>query len=143
MPVVLVIYDTRTGNTRRAAELIAEGARERGAESFAKSIGEVGAGDILSADAVGLGCPTHFFTATRGMKKFVASNSEALMGKKVAIFTSCARFPGALGWLRRKAAELGCEVVGELAIRGAPKGASIDDCRRLGEALYNAAASAK
>jgi NAD(P)H dehydrogenase (quinone) len=59
MPKVLVVYDSLTGNTARAAELIAEGAKAvKGVKVEIRKINAVSLKEIEEAEAVILGCLT-------------------------------------------------------------------------------------
>ena len=58
---IAVIYDSLTGNTRRMAELVAEGARRLpGMEVSVRGIEEPDAAEIaVAADGIALGSPTN------------------------------------------------------------------------------------
>lgn len=68
---VLVLYDTRTGNTGRMAELVAAGAAELdGTEVRLRHINEAVPDDLLWSDGVAVGSPTHLGQPSWQMKKF-------------------------------------------------------------------------
>lgn len=60
---VVVTYESRTGNTKRAAELVAGGLRDAGADVTIGAIDKVGFGDLARADLVVVGtwCGGLFF----------------------------------------------------------------------------------
>jgi len=75
-PVVLVAYYTQTGMTRKMAEAVAEGARERAGRVILAPIDSVTAGDLRSADAILLGSPTHWGNMATAMRGFIDSWTE-------------------------------------------------------------------
>jgi len=88
MVKVLIVYDSKYGNTRRAGESILEGIRE--SEGFETSIGYVNELDIgksVNFDAIVLGAPNHMGRPSRTMKKFVEKLTTLnLTAKNVAVF---------------------------------------------------------
>ena len=88
LPKVFVIYDTKYGNTKLAAETIVEGIRE--AQGIEVSIGYVKGidmGKITDYDAIVLGAPNHMGRPSQTMKKFVNRLAEQdLKASDVAIF---------------------------------------------------------
>ena len=52
---VLVIYSSRSGNTRRLAEAVAAGAEEAGAEAVLQSVADTTNDDLVAADAIAAG----------------------------------------------------------------------------------------
>ncbi|HIQ48995.1 MAG TPA: flavodoxin family protein [Aquifex aeolicus] len=68
---VLIIYDSRTGNTEKMAMLVAEGARSvEGTEVKLKRVDEATKEDILWADGLAVGSPTNMGIVSWKMKKF-------------------------------------------------------------------------
>ncbi|HBQ28187.1 flavodoxin [Mesotoga sp. SC_3PWM13N19] len=95
MPKVLIIYDSRTGNTEEMAKAIASGVKEAKAE--VKKVSDVSLKDLEQADAIVLGSPTHFGTMSEEMKKLI-NNSVKIRGKLEnkmgAAFTSSGAISG-------------------------------------------------
>ncbi len=93
---VLVIYDSKTGNTQKMADAIAEGAMEAGAEVAVKKIGEPFPLILLAEyDGVAFGSPTRYADVTNEMKDFlqhveayVKLGKMKMKGKKAAVFGS-------------------------------------------------------
>ena len=56
----LVIYYSRSGNTKQMAELVSEGMNSAGLDTKCKAVGDVKVADMLSADAVVVGSPTYY-----------------------------------------------------------------------------------
>ena len=83
---VLVTYYTKSGNTRKLAEAVAEGIREvDGVERVLKPCAEVTREDFLSSGGIIAGSPVYFGTMAFPLKemfdKFVGTRSQ--MGDKV------------------------------------------------------------
>jgi NAD(P)H dehydrogenase (quinone) len=82
MGKVLVQYYSETGNTRKMAALVARGAAMvDGIEVQLKTIGESNAADILWADGVALGAPTHLASVPWKVKIFWDSLISDCWGK--------------------------------------------------------------
>jgi len=84
---VLIFYDSKYGNTKKAAEKVAEGLRAEGVKVDLGYVKEVSAQHAIDYDAVVLGAPNHMGRPSQTMKKFV--NQLAIVGlsdKKVAVF---------------------------------------------------------
>jgi flavorubredoxin len=90
MKNVLVCYLSRTGNTKKMAEFIAEGVRMTGNTVELKKISEVKSGkDFEGYDGFVFGCPTYHRDITEGMKRFLFMAEEAkLVGKIGGAFGS-------------------------------------------------------
>jgi flavodoxin len=81
-----VVYDSVHGNTRAIAEAIARGLEEAGPVRLARAE-EADRDELRDARAVALGCPTHAFSLSPGMKAFVAGFARgSLDGVPVAVF---------------------------------------------------------
>jgi len=90
MKNVLVCYLSRTGNTKKMAEFLAEGVRMTGNTAELKKISEVKSGkDFEGYDGFIFGCPTYHRDITEGMKRFLFMAEEAkLVGKIGGAFGS-------------------------------------------------------
>ena len=72
MATVSIIYDSRTGNTERMANAIAEGARSAGAQVTVRKLGEkFPVEELAKADAILIGSPTHYSSTTAEMRHFL------------------------------------------------------------------------
>jgi NAD(P)H dehydrogenase (quinone) len=102
---VLVLYDSATGNTKKMAELVAQGAAKvPGAQVRLKSVDEASPEDILWCDGLAVGSPTNMGVLSWKMKRFWDETVADLWGKvdgKIA----CA-FSSSGGW--GGGAELAC-----------------------------------
>jgi len=92
MPTVLIVYDSRTGNTERTAELVAEGVREvEGIKCIVKRVDDVSLDDLLDADGIIIGSPTYYGLMSAKIKRLIDDSVEIhgkLEGKIGAAFTS-------------------------------------------------------
>ncbi len=85
-----VIYDSKTGNTKQAAEWIAEGMNgATGAEAKAFAIGEVDADFVKESKAVVFGSPSYAAVLTPDMHGFLmGAGSLGLAGKLGGAFAT-------------------------------------------------------
>lgn len=67
---ILVLYYSQTGNTRRMAELVAEGARQSDHEVRLREVAEATVEDALWADGMAVGSPTWMGGAAWPMKRW-------------------------------------------------------------------------
>lgn len=93
MAKVLIVYATRTGETEKIGNLIAEGIRIAGHEADVVKVTDVKkAENLKDYDAVVLGSPTYHGEMVQGMKTLLFMAEQAgLEGKVGAAF-------GAFGW---------------------------------------------
>ncbi len=90
MSKVLIGYYSRTGNTEKMAEYIAEGIRITGNSVELKKISEIKSEeDLKGYDGFVFGCPTYHRDLTAGMKTFLFLAEKAnLVGKMGGAFGS-------------------------------------------------------
>ena len=86
---VIIIYDTKYGNTQRVAELIAEGIGEIGeikpVISNFKNIKNIN--DLNNYDVILIGAPAHFGAPSKAIMKFIDKLTKInLQGKQFACF---------------------------------------------------------
>ena len=97
MARVLVVYYSRTGNTARMAESVAEGARQAGAEVTLKRVGEISAADLVHYDGIIVGSPTYYGQMSWEVKKLFDDSVKfhhKLQGKVGGAFTSSGNIGG-------------------------------------------------
>jgi len=151
MTTLIIIYDSKTGNTEQMAKSIAEGAKlVSGVDVILKKLGEPFSVRILDdADAVILGAPAHYGHVTKEMRDFLAcilGMKEAgrliLEGKLGAAF-------GSYGWdggvaierLAKDIENLGVKVQSPVLAQVPPlpfpsiKEKSLKECRELGKTI--------
>ena len=92
MTKVLVVYDSRTGNTERMALAIADGARKvKGTKVVVLEVDKAKMSDLASSDAIIIGSPTYYGNMTGKMKSFIDRTNSIhgkLIGKVGGAFTS-------------------------------------------------------
>ncbi len=93
MAKALVVYATRTGETQKIGELIAEGLRFSGIDVTMKSVKDIqGEADLQGYDALVFGAATYHGEMMQGMKTLLFMAEKAgLAGKVGGAF-------GAFGW---------------------------------------------
>jgi len=92
MTKVLVVYDSRTGNTEKMAVAVAEGARQiSGVEVIVKKADETSVKDLVEVDGIIIGSPTYYGQMSAKIKKLIDESVKIhgkLEGKVGAAFTS-------------------------------------------------------
>jgi len=85
---VIVVYESKYGNTKRVAEAIIEGINEVASiETSLKELKEVNLKDVSDYDAILIGSPNHLGGPTRGIKGFIDELGKLqLKGKMFAVF---------------------------------------------------------
>jgi NAD(P)H dehydrogenase (quinone) len=68
---VLILYHSRTGNTKQMAELVAQGARGAGGDVTLKEVGEAKPDELLDYDAVVIGSPTYYGSMAAEIKRLL------------------------------------------------------------------------
>ena len=145
MVEVLVLYYTRGGRTEALANAIAEGVKSvDGASAKLKRVDYATVNDFISCDAVAFGSPNYFSYMAGLMKDFfdrALSIREKVTGKPAAAFTSGGGSSNsALLTLERMISSFRLEEVAEGVVsQGTPTEHDLAACRKLGEALAEAA----
>jgi flavodoxin len=85
---VIVVYDTKYGNTKLVAEKIMEGIGEfEGIETAISDVEKIDPKKAADYDAILIGSPTHFGGPVRGINKFIDKLGKLdLKAKWVAVF---------------------------------------------------------
>jgi flavorubredoxin len=93
MPRTLIVYASRTGETRQIGELIAEGLRFEGVEAILKKVNDIkNEGDLDGYDGYVFGSATYHGEMLQAMKTFLfLAEKAALEGRVGGAF-------GAFGW---------------------------------------------
>ena len=88
MAKVIVVYESKYGNTRFVAETIIEAMKQvSGIETVLSELKEVDLGQLADFDAILVGSPNHIGNATRGIRKFIDKLGKLnLEGKPAAVF---------------------------------------------------------
>jgi len=89
---VLVVYDSKTGNTEKLAFAVGKGAEQVSDVAVAvKKVEHISPDDLLAADAVVMGSPTYFGQMSAKLKALIDESIKVhkkLGGKVGAAFTS-------------------------------------------------------
>jgi flavodoxin short chain len=139
MAKILVAFWSGTGNTEKMAELIRDGAREKGAEVECRSVSGLDAEAALAYDVIALGSPSmgQEVIEEGEMEPLVEALSAKLKDRKVALFGSYGWGDGA--WMRNWAERMrgyGAVLLdGGLAVHETPEGDSADQCKAFGGKL--------
>jgi len=93
----IVIYYTRSGNTKQMAEMIAQSMNDAGLKTECKSVDNVKAEDLLGYDAIVVGSPTYYGHMAGPIKQLfddTVVNHGKLDGKVGGAFSSSANIGG-------------------------------------------------
>jgi len=93
----IVIYYSRTGNTKEMAELIADAMNEQALTTDCKSVDKVTVDELKGYDAIVVGSPTYYGHMAAPIKDMFDESVKmhgALVGKVGAAFSSAANIGG-------------------------------------------------
>ncbi len=151
MGKVLVTYYSRSGNTEKMAEKIAQTLKEKGMETVLRKVEDVKTNELTSYDGIVIGSPTYYGTMAWQVKKLFdesVSLHGSLKGKVGGAFSSAANIGG--GNETTITDLLNAFLVYGMIVQGEPQGdhygpVSIDApdsralkcCERLGENIAN------
>ncbi len=97
MSEALVIYYSRTGNTKKMAQSVAEGLKKEGLGAVIKDVKDVGVDELLKYEAIVVGSPTYYGTMAAEIKRLLDDSVKfhgRLDGKVGAAFSSSANVGG-------------------------------------------------
>ena len=97
MAKVLIVYYSRTGNTKQMAKLVEEGIRAEGMDVETKDVQDVETNELLNAEGIIFGSPTYYGGMAAPLKKLLDESVEfhgKLEGKVGAAFSSSANIGG-------------------------------------------------
>jgi NAD(P)H dehydrogenase (quinone) len=93
----IVVYHSRSGNTKQMAEIIAEAMNTAGLKTECKSVSDVRADDLPGYDAIVIGSPTYYGQMAGPIKQVIddlVSKHGQLNGKVGGAFSSAANIGG-------------------------------------------------
>ena len=142
MARVLVAYYSKTGNTKKMAELVAEGARGAGAEVELVQADKADFANLAGYDGFALGSPD-YFSYMAGQLKILYDEALAHKGelseRPAVCFVSHGGGGKAIESVERLTKAIGLAQVGKgVLCKGAPEGESAEGCRALGRQLVEA-----
>ena len=142
MARVLVAYYSKTGNTGKMAELVAEGARSAGGEVEMVQADEADFAQLAGYDGFALGTPDYFSYMAGQLKIFydeALGRKGELSGKPAVCFVSHGGGGKAIESVEALTGAIGLTQVGKgLPCKGAPEGDTAEACRALGKQLVEA-----
>ena len=97
MATGLVVYYSRSGNTKTMAELIAAAMDKEGVKTQAKEVSQVSPNDLVEVDAIVIGSPTYYGHMAGEIKKLFddsVSKHGKLDGKVGGAFSSSVNIGG-------------------------------------------------
>lgn len=97
MAKALVVYYSRSGNTKKMAESVTEGIKKEGVEATLKDVKDTDVDELLKFDAIVIGSPTYYGTMSAEIKKLLDDSVKfhgKLEGKVGAAFSSSANIAG-------------------------------------------------
>jgi len=68
---ILIVYDSRSGNTEKMAHAVAEGVREEEINVVIRKVDDASVDELPDADGVILGSPVYYGLPTGKIKEFV------------------------------------------------------------------------
>jgi len=156
MTRVLVVYDSRTGNTEKMALAVADGARQvKRTEVVVLKVDKAKLQDLIDSDAIILGSPTYYGNMSGKMKSFIDRTNSIhgkLKGKVGGAFTSSG--DTACGAETTLLSILEAMLINGMVIQGrydnkhygptaveSPNKKEIESCKELGKRVANLAAA--
>ena len=145
MSKIVIIYDSKTGNTEKMAEAIAEGARSvEDTEVVIRKVGEAfSLSELGIADAVILGSPAHYANLTSEMRVILESIEKLSGFGKIDLRGKVGAAFGSYGWdggwsiekiFREFMGRVGMKVTQPILLSiGAPNSEVLEKCRELGK----------
>ncbi|MFQ6134122.1 MAG: flavodoxin family protein [Armatimonadota bacterium] len=148
MPRLMIVYYSRTGNTKQMAELVQGGAQEvEGVEVVVKSVDDTTAEELLETDGLIIGSPVYYGTMAAEVKQLIDDSVRfhgQLNGKVGAAFATSANVGG--GNETTVLDILKALLIHGMIVQGDPQGdhygpvainapdsRSSEECRRLGQ----------
>ncbi|WP_160687350.1 flavodoxin domain-containing protein [Clostridium sp. C2-6-12] len=139
MKKVSIIYWSCGGNIEALANVMADGAREKGAEVTVKHVADATIEDVLEADSIAFGSPAVDSTKIeqQEMRPFLDQLKDLVQENK-----NCILF-ATYGWIedtfmkvwKDEMISYGFNVIGDLAVKDSPTKIQTDLIRKLGEEL--------
>ena len=86
MAKVVIVYESKYGNTRLVAEAIGDAIKEvSGVEAIVAELKEADLNQVIESDAILVGSPNHVGRATRGIRKFISKLANVNIKGKLAV----------------------------------------------------------
>jgi flavorubredoxin len=146
--IVIIYHSQEAGNTKAAAELVAQGVKEAGGFEVVlrnTNDGRVSPDLLVGCAGAAFGSPDYFSYPAGGLKMFMDDwlfakrAGKKVEGMPVALFLTHGGGGHALEPLEMLCRHVGPQVGKTLSIKGRPTGKDADACKALGRALAEAA----
>lgn len=141
MAKVLIVYHSLSGNTKKAAEIVAEGVCSvAGAEAILKQASEAGENDLVSCDAIAIGSPDYFGYMAGMVKDFFDRTFYPTQGKvsnkPCGIFVTHGGGGEAVQSVKDLCRSFKFRAVSEpVSVQNSPDAKAADALKKLGEQL--------
>ena len=145
MAKVLIVYHSLSGNTKAAAEAVAEGVKAGGADPVVKTGLQAGPEDLLACQAIAVGTPDYFSYMAGGLKDFFDRSYYPTQGqvadKPCGIFVTHGGGGKAVDSMKSVCGSFKFKVVAEpVLVKNSPDKAAVEKLKALGKTLAAAAA---
>ena len=141
MKKVSIIYWSCGGNIEVLANVMAESAREEGAEVTIKQVADASIEDVLNADTVAFGSPAADSTKIEQteMQPFINKLSDLSnenKGKNCILFASYGWFDDTFMEIwKNQIKSFGFNLIGDLAVKESPSRSHVEYAKELGKLL--------
>jgi len=144
MAKVLIVYHSLSGNTRAAAEAVADGVKAAGAAPTLMEGLKAGVDDLLACGAIAVGTPDYFSYMAGGVKDFFDRTYYPTEGqvtdKPCGIFVTHGGGGKAVDSMKKICGSFKFKQVAEpVLVRNSPDAAAAEQLKALGRALAEAA----
>jgi len=144
MAKILIVYHSLSGNTKAAAEAVAEGVQAAGAQAVLKEGLKAGPEDLIACDAIAAGTPDYFSYMAGGLKDFFDRSYYPSQGKVAdkpcGIFVTHGGGGSAVESVKSVCGYFKFKIVGEpVSVKNKPDKAAVAKLQALGKALVQAA----
>ena len=145
MAKILIVYHSQSGNTKAAAEAVAQGAKEvSGTDVIIKEALHAIKDDLLSCDAIAVGTPDYFSYMAGGLKDFFDRTYYPTQGsvtdKPCAIFITHGGGGKAVESIKSICATFKFKLIsGPILVKDRPDAAATVELTNLGKLLAEAA----
>ena len=135
MPKAIIIYWSQSHCTENMARAIREGASSAGADTTLKSVDDTKKEDLMDADIIIAGSPTHMRGLPKKVSEFLSQLEDVdLKGKVGTSFGSYGGSGEAPGMIADKMKSFGMNVIEPgLKIMGRPDKRGIEKCKDFGK----------
>ena len=97
MSKIIIIYYSRSGSTKKMAQLVEKGVEDEKVDVVVKEVSDVKADDLMDYDGVIIGSPTYYGSMAAEIKQLIDESVKLhgrLKGKVGAAFSSAANIGG-------------------------------------------------